>query len=150
MPERKKTATARAEKEIIKEDIDMNEMSTTEDIDSVDDSFEMEEEGIFPNGSGPPQSMIDLWKERYGKVYMTEVEDEEYFVWRVLTRLELKEFNQDPQSDSLYREEQICEKCILWPKDYIAMKDKAGTPSVLAEQIFEKSGFVAMSGPIPL
>ena len=124
--------------------------NVTPPVVEMQDEMEPEEVGIFPDGSGPSQAMVDLWKSRYGQIYSTEVDEDEYFVWRVLTRGELKGLTEIGDSDGLYKEELICEKCVLWPTDLDFSLGKAGVPSVLAEQIFEKSGFGVRSGPIPL
>ncbi len=96
---------------------------------------------IFPDG--PTRNKVEEWKSRYGSVYMTDIEDE-VFVWRTITRIEYKEILKAKQADALYREERMCEKCVLWPENYsfISMSQgKAGIPSLLAEHIMDKSGF---------
>lgn len=142
MPENKRTKKEFLEEQEIKEPEIVE--APQEDID------EDEEIGILPGGYGPSQDMVDLWKKRYGQIYSTEVDDEEYYVWRVLTRPELKAISANGTADGLYREEAICEKCVLWPVGIDFSIGKAGVPSVLAEQIFEKSGFGIRSGPVPL
>jgi len=109
------------------------------------------EEAIFPGG--PTMTQVDKWKEQYGQIYMTEVDDEDVFIWRVLSRKEFKDIMKLENADAMYREERVCEKCILWPEGYTfaTMGDgKAGVPTVLAEQIMEKSGFAPKTGPIAL
>lgn len=112
-----------------------------------------QEEGEYLFPGGPTLKQIDDWKEKYGQIYMTEVDDEEVFIWRVLTRKEFKEIMGLENSDALYREERVCEKCILWPEGYTFDKisdGKAGVPTILAEQVMERSGFVPKTGPIAL
>lgn len=97
---------------------------------------------IYPGG--PTQGEVETWKIRFGEVFATEF-DETIFVWRTLSRTEYKEVLSIKNADPMYREERICEKCVLWPKgyDHIAMaRGKAGIPSLLAEQIMDKSGFL--------
>lgn len=104
---------------------------------------------IFENG--PTQNQIDEWKSRYGEIYVIEF-DEERFIFRPLKRLEYKEVAKIKDADSLFKEERICEKCVLWPENYgfTAMSQgKAGYPSQLADYIFAKSGWNA-SEPIRL
>ncbi len=96
---------------------------------------------IFPEG--PTRNKVEEWKSLYGSVFMTEV-DEDIFVWRTITRTEYKEILKLKQADALYREERICEKCVLWPEDYDFLQmgqGGAGVPSLLAEQVMDKSGF---------
>ena len=101
---------------------------------------------------GPLQSQVDEWKGAYGQVYLTEVDDDDTFIWRVLNRKEFKEVMK-VESDAMYREERVCELCILWPEDYTfdSISDgKAGVPTILSEQIMEKSGFAPKTGPIAI
>jgi len=121
-----------------------------EEIEQEIDEGDGQDSGIFPDGSGPTEDLVDLWRSKYGQVYYTEVEEGEYYIWRILTRPELKNLAALTDEDSLYKEELICEKCVLWPTEYTPMSGKAGIPTVLAEQIFEKSGFVTRTGPVAL
>jgi hypothetical protein len=102
---------------------------------------------------GPTMTQVDGWKEAFGQIYMTEVTEDDVFIWRVLNRREFKEIMKLENADALYREERICEKCILWPEGYTFNKiadGKAGVPSVLSEQIMDNSGFQTKSEAIPL
>lgn len=94
---------------------------------------------------GPTQKWLDDMKATYGNVYATEFE-EEIFIWRILTRFEYKDVLKLERATASYREERICEKCVLWPEGYnfeTMNKGGAGVPSVLTEHIMEKSGFAA-------
>ena len=96
---------------------------------------------VFPGG--PLQSEISSWKKQYGKVYMTEIEDDIY-VWRPLSRFEYKEVMNVPNTNELSREEMICEICVLFPYEYTyeaMINQPGGVPSMIAEQIMQKSGF---------
>lgn len=143
MPEKSKVELGKGK---VPEDIE--ESVSNRVIDN--DEFEAEEAELFPGG--PTEGVIDMWKERYGQIFMTEIDDEEIYIWRVLTRAELKTMMEIGDDDPLYKEEVICQKCVLWPTNYAedTMNGKAGTPSTLADHIFQKSGFNARSGPIPL
>lgn len=118
-------------------------MLTNEDLAEEDFNFDFDpEEEIFPEG--PTHKQIEAWKAQFGEVYATEFE-EEVFIWRTLTRIEYKNILKIKGADPMYREETICEKCTLFPEGYnrIAMSNgKAGIPSLLAEQIMDKSGFL--------
>lgn len=99
---------------------------------------------VFPGG--PSRKMVEEWKMRFGDIYSTTI-DEETYVWRTLTRTEYKEILKIKGADGLYREERICEKCVLWPIGYSHLQmaaGKAGVPTLLAEQIMDKSGFVPL------
>jgi hypothetical protein len=100
------------------------------------------DEEIFEGG--PTNKQIEEWKHRYESIYATEFEDEVY-IWRTLSRLEFKEVQKAKNADPMYKEERICEKCVLWPEEYghtEMAQGKAGTPSVIAEHIMDKSGFM--------
>lgn len=118
------------------------------DTNAPVDDFYAEEDEIFPGG--PSQEMVDLWKEKYGQIFLTEIENDGIFIWRVLNRRELRDLAKDEMADALYKEDAICKLCVIWPAGYSPEEGIAGTATVLAEQIFEKSGFRALSNPIPL
>lgn len=107
---------------------------------------ENKERKIFPGG--PTRQQLEDWKAEYNdKIYMSEFEDKA-FIWRPLTRFEYKSILKLQNADALFREERICETCVLWPEDYKYddMADgEAGIPSLLAEQIMDASGFTASS-----
>jgi hypothetical protein len=106
------------------------------------------DEVLFPDG--PKMNLVEEWKSKYGAVYLTEF-DEEVFLWRTLTRKEYKDIMKVMQADTYYKEERICDKCILYPEGYDFLKmthGKAGIPSLLAEQIMDKSGFTAKVGAV--
>lgn len=92
---------------------------------------------------GPLESEILAWKKQFGRIFMTDINGE-FYIWRPLTRFEYKEIMSVPNTNPLMREEMICEVCVLFPRNYTyeAMSNKpGGIPSLLAEQIMEKSGF---------
>lgn len=116
----------------------------------IEEAVEVEEV-LFPGG--PSIAQVDAWKEQFGQIFMTEVDDDDAFIWRVLNRKEFKEIMKLDNADAMYREERVCERCILWPEGYSfeAMSNgKAGAPTILAEQVMEKSGFTPKTGPIAL
>lgn len=107
---------------------------------------------IFPGG--PTENQVQNWKQEYGdSLYMTEFDDET-FVWRTLSRIEYKRIMSiEGNNSEWFGEEQVVQKCILWPENFGANEitnGKAGVPSVLSDQIMAKSGFVANSNPIKL
>jgi hypothetical protein len=116
-----------------------------------EEEVQAQEEVLFPGG--PTLKQVDEWKDKFGQVYMTEVDEDDAFIWRVLNRKEFKDIMKLDNADAMYREERVCEKCIIWPEGYtfVTMGDgKAGVPTILAEQIMEKSGFTPKTGPIAL
>jgi hypothetical protein len=113
---------------------------------------ELEQEEYLFEG-GPKLSKVEEWNSLYKNVYMTEFEDGEIFIWRTLRRKEFKDIMKVEGADAMYREERVCEKCVLWPEkyDFIAMTTgKAGVPTLLSEQIMDRSGFTSKSGPVML
>lgn len=109
------------------------------------------EELLFENG--PTISQVEDWKKEFGNVYLTEFDGDEIYIWRAINRQEFKEIMNAEQIDALYKEERVCEICVLWPKDYTALNmtvGKAGAPTLISEQIMEKSGFAVKSGPVML
>ncbi len=110
-----------------------------------------EQELLFEDG--PTIAQVEEWKGRFGNIYLTEFEDGDTFVWRALKRKEFKEIMKAEGADSLYREERVSERCVIWPEkyDFVAMTHgKAGVPTFLSEQIMDKSGFSAKVGAIAL
>lgn len=105
---------------------------------------------LFPGG--PTIDKVEEWKSHYKDIYFTEFEDE-VFIWRCLARYEYKEVMKIQGADNYYKEERICEKCVLWPEKYNfqQMKEgKAGIPTFLGEQIMDKSGFAARMAAMKL
>lgn len=108
------------------------------------------EELLFEGG--PTLARLAEWKSQYMDVYTSEI-DNVIYLWRPINRKEYKDLVKNKEADALYKEERLCEKCVLWPEDYNFMKmsfDRAGVPSTLAEHIMEKSGFVATSEVVKL
>lgn len=134
---------------------DYVELSVDEDADtiSVEDLDSSEE--IWPGG--PTAGMIVEWKEKFGDVYVTSVTYDNHIVWRVLNRSEYKgivkqmeSLVQDGQMSSaeanMWNEEAIAQICILYP-DISGQKltgSMAGVPSLIAQEVLEASGFVAL------
>lgn len=106
---------------------------------------------------GPTAGMIKAWKNQYGEVYVTSISFDKHIVWRVLSRLEykqiVKKMEQMVQAGQLssaeanmWNEETIAELCILYPSlDKNSMNGTmAGLPSLIAQEVLEASGFVAL------
>ncbi len=115
--------------------------------DEIQRLLEEDDGPIFPGG--PNESLVSSWKKQFEDVYLTEITGQG-FIWRTLKRLEYKQIVSIPNTDPLIREEMICETCVLFPFEYDVIDmggDKAGIPSMLSEQIMEKSGFTRMILP---
>lgn len=128
-------------------------------MEQIEDGREVEdlpdEEEIWDGG--PTAGMIKIWKAKHGEVYVTSISFDKHVVWRTLTRLEykqlVKKMEQLIQSGQLssaeanmWNEEAITELCILYPsfdKESLT-KEMAGLPSLIAQEVLEASGFVAL------
>lgn len=94
---------------------------------------------------GPTLAQVEDWKSRYkGDVFMSDIGNKTY-IWRPLIRQEYKSLNRanNPGEDAYYKEEKVCEMCVLFPKDGMSLRSDglAGVPTVLFELIMDKSGF---------
>jgi hypothetical protein len=118
--------------------------------DHLQEEWDDLDELIFENG--PTKRKVNEWKETYGDVFFTPFEDEIY-IWKTLQRHEYRQIIAKKEINPMDREEVFVEKCVLFPEGYtkeIMNNGKAGVPSLLAEMIMDKSGFVAQSLPIKL
>lgn len=119
-------------------------------VEDLDDSEE-----IWPGG--PNAGMIKEWKHQYGDIYVTSLTFDKHIVWRVLNRNEykqiVKKMEQLIQAGTLssaeanmWNEETIAELCILFPRyDKRSLSGiMAGMPSLIAQEVLEASGFVAL------
>lgn len=119
----------------------------------IPDAFEGEdgESLLFPGG--PTLDQVEEWRSRYKDIYLTEFDEGDVIIWRTLVRKEYKEIMKINGADSYYKEERICEKVVLYPKDFGFMsmaQGKAGIPTLVAELVMEKSGFQAKTGAMRL
>ncbi|OTO09102.1 hypothetical protein A5882_003432 [Enterococcus sp. 4E1_DIV0656] len=108
----------------------------------VEDLNEQEDDGrLFPGG--PNEEEIEELKVKTGgELFMTRIIDS-YYLWRPLKRLEYREIMRIENADSYFREEKICEKCVVYPKN-VAKElrlGRAGIATLLSEVISEESGF---------
>jgi hypothetical protein len=135
---------------IIEEDEPDRDQYEGQSVDDLDDD-ELIWEG------GPTAGMIKDWKEQYGDVYVTSLTFDKHIVWRVLSRIEykqiVKKMEQLIQAGTLssaeanmWNEEAISELCVLFPKlDKKSLSGAmAGMPSLIAQEVLEASGFVAL------
>jgi hypothetical protein len=123
------------------------------EINSVEDLSD--EELIWPDG--PTAGMIKAWKQDFGDVYVTSITYDKHIAWRTLSRLEYKnlvrkmeqlmEAGQLSSAEAnLWNEEAIAEICCLYPAydRQSITADLAGLPSLIAQEVLEASGFVAL------
>lgn len=106
---------------------------------------------------GPTKAQIDEWKSKFGKIYVTEVADEKYVVWRTLRRAEYRNLVADMEravsngasnaEASMNNEEAITQMCSLWPSGLTLQGlgvDLAGLPAIISQQVMEASGFMSL------
>lgn len=135
------------------------EADDTQMMEQIEEGREVEDlpddEEIWEGG--PTAGVIKVWKAKHGEVYVTSISFDKHIVWRTLTRLEykqlVKKMEQLIQSGQLssaeanmWNEEAITELCILYPsfdKESLT-KEMAGLPSLIAQEVLEASGFVAL------
>lgn len=136
---------------------DVNMLESEENIQETETQVEdlPDDEEIWPNG--PTAGHIKMWKKEFGEVYVTSLSFDKHIVWRTLSRYEykqlVKKMEQLVQAGQLssaeanmWNEEAITEMCILYPafdKQDIG-REMAGMPSLIAQEVLEASGFVAL------
>jgi hypothetical protein len=138
-------------------DVEATEEESVEEelkqVNSVEDL--PDEELIWPDG--PTAGMIKEWKQEFGDVYVTSITYDKHIAWRTLSRLEYKnlvrkmeqlmEAGQLSSAEAnLWNEEAIAEICCLYPAydRQSITADLAGLPSLIAQEVLEASGFVAL------
>lgn len=144
-----------AKKKIEEQEVELVEAQEAEEVEEkAEDELMQGEDGkelLFPGG--PTIEKVEEWKSLHNdEVYLTEFEND-VIVWRTMNRKEYKEIMKIQGADQFYREERICDKCVLWPESYgfMEMRDgSAGVPTVVAELIMEKSGFQARTQAMKL
>ncbi len=95
----------------------------------------------------PTEAQIEEWKRIHGKVFAIGFNDDEYYVFRPLRRLEWRNLMKAlvKQDDESKRKEAICQRSVLWPSltpDNLA-KSMAGTVDSLYEMVCQASNFLA-------
>lgn len=120
------------------------------DIEDVPD-----DEPIWENG--PKAGLVKEWKKQYGDIYVTSITYDKHVIWRVLNRAEYKQIVKKMEQlvqagqlstaeANLWNEETIAELCMLYPKfdKNNSVGFMAGLPSLIAQEVLEASGFVAL------
>ena len=136
---------------------DINMIEAEEDIQETETQVEdlPDDEEIWPDG--PTAGHIKRWKKEFGEVYVTSLSFDKHIVWRTLSRYEykqlVKKMEQLVQAGQLtsaeanmWNEEAIAEMCILYPgfEKQDINREMAGMPSLIAQEVLEASGFVAL------
>lgn len=136
--------------------IDDTQFDTIEDDSDYKDIEDVpDEEEIWENG--PKAGLIKEWKKQYGDIYVTSITYDKHVVWRVLNRAEYKQIVKKMEQlvqagqlstaeANLWNEETIAELCMLYPKfdKNNSTGFMAGLPSLIAQEVLEASGFVAL------
>ena len=150
----KKKQAEEAEVLEVMEETELPEMMEEEGFEEeYDESQLFDADGnelLFPDG--PAINKVEEWKSQHGEVFLTEFE-EDVFLWKTLNRKEYKQIMKAQGADQFYKEERICEACVVYPDRYNFMamaQGKAGIPTLLSELIMEKSGFQAKTGAMRL
>ena len=133
---------------------DINMIEAEEDIQETETQVEdlPDDEEIWPTAGH-----IKMWKKEFGEVYVTSLSFDKHIVWRTLSRYEykqlVKKMEQLVQAGQLtsaeanmWNEEAIAEMCILYPgfEKQDINREMAGMPSLIAQEVLEASGFVAL------
>lgn len=112
-----------------------------QEMEFTDEDYDSE---TFLFAGGPTLDQVEGWKSKYeDQVFMTDF-DGEMYIWHPISRSDYKRIVRNEQADSFYKEEKVCETCVLFPEGYGAFKmtkGKAGVPTMLFDMIMEKSGF---------
>lgn len=129
------------------------EESEYEDSQNVED---LEDDEILWE-NGPTAGTVKEWKNLYGDVYITSISFDKHIVWRTLNRIEYKQIVKKMENliqsgemssaeANMWNEETISELCILFPGINKNSMDSilAGLPSLIAQEVLEASGFVAL------
>lgn len=150
---------------------DVEEEESAEELIRLSDghSYSLEEWTSPVFEDGPTREMVESWKQKFGRIYMVPF-DFGTFIIRGLTRTEYRSIQetraaqtesneQEPLETRLSRkfdnEELISAICTLWPQEaqteeYFIEKAPAGATGTLAEMIYDKSAFRALTPPIAL
>lgn len=95
----------------------------------------------------PTSEMIEGWKVKYGEIFVSGFSESDLYVWRPVSRkewrdLQAKTQNQEAPITQLDFEEMVCDTCVLWKSNAVALANKGGTASTLHEQILQNSNFM--------
>lgn len=128
-----------------------------EDVDNQNQDIEDIEDEVPLWENGPLAGTVKEWKRLYGDVYITSISFDKHIVWRTLSRVEYKQIVKKMENliqsgemssaeANMWNEETIAELCILFPEMNANSMSSvlAGLPSLIAQEVLEASGFVAL------
>ena len=147
-PEEKLDQPIEVELPVAEEDTYADEDVEGVPLESLDPSEELWE-------GGPTVGQALEWKGEFGRLFITSLDYDDHILWRPLLRSEYKEHvrqiermtssGQVSQMEAkLLNEEMLAETCMLWPRYDKSVDNLAGVPAIIAEEIMEASGFVAL------
>jgi hypothetical protein len=103
-------------------------------------------EGFRALQDKPSDAQIEEWKKQFGKVYTIGLNEDEYFLFRPLRRLEWRNLLKAlaKQTDEMKKKEAICQRAVLWPTMSPDSMSRlpAGTPDTLYEMVLQASNFL--------
>lgn len=86
------------------------------------------------------KEIYENFLDKYDSVFIQDFGESGTFIFTSLGRKDFREIIETDLVSEATKEEIICERCTLWPKDYdFENCDEAGLPTQLCEQIIEKS-----------
>lgn len=104
---------------------------------------------------GPTAGQMLKWIEKHGNVYVTSISFDDHIAWRPLVRSEYALISRQVEAAAqelsesevaMFNEELICRICVLSPdysnQDFDTVL--AGIPTLVSQQILERSGFSAI------
>jgi hypothetical protein len=100
---------------------------------------------------GLTQELINELKEKYGEIYKVKLGEQDY-VYRPMKRVEYKSVVGNPDATRTFSEEQIVQKCVVYPtiNSTTLAAEKAGTVSTLTDLIMVASNFGVTEEPVKL
>lgn len=101
----------------------------------------------FANLPGKPSDeQIEAWKKQFGKIFTIGLNEDEFYLFRPLRRLEWRNLMTAlaKQQDEMKKKEAIVQRAVVWPK---LTPEKiggltAGAPDTLYEMILQCSNFL--------
>lgn len=121
-------------KEEIKEEVVKEKKTTKKKESSKTSKNKLTEEDI--------EKMIPEWKKQYGKIYKNTIDENDFVIWRRITRREYKEIMTLSDMEFFNKQEEVVKTVLLYPSNADELIESiAGLATVLTEDILSKSGF---------
>jgi hypothetical protein len=97
--------------------------------------------------NAPTEQVLQQWKQTYKNIFILDLDEDNFFIYRYLNRQEWQQINANPswsKMTSAQQEDHIVMKCLLFPR--FSIEDKARLPAacftMLSEQIQIQSMFL--------